>query len=62
MAFYIRVGIVLALAAILYGGVCPALVSAPDSIMVIAGITTAVLYPFLAGYYLVKHYRKTFNA
>lgn len=62
MGFYLRVVVALIIAMVLYGGLLPHLVSAKDTILVLIGIASALIYPAFAGKYLLKHYRKTFNA
>lgn len=62
LGFYFRIVIIVAIALILYGGVLPHMVSARDTLLVLLGIVLALVYPALAGKYIWKHYRKTFNA
>lgn len=58
LTFYIRIVIVLLITLVLYGGVLPGMVSAADTILVLCGIAAALIWPALAGTYIVKHYRK----
>lgn len=58
LSFYIRIIFVLMITFVLYGGVLPNMVSAPDTVSVLLGIALALLWPALAVSYMIKHFRK----
>lgn len=58
IGFYIRVVAVLIIAIALYTSVLPVLVSGRDNILVLVGIAGALIFPVLAGKYLITRFRK----
>lgn len=58
MKIYLYVMAVLIISAILYGGILPNMVSAPDTFAVIIGGFCAITWPVLVGWLTTKIIRK----
>jgi len=61
LRLYVYGVIILVLSGILYGGILPSMVSAQDTLLVIGGITGALVWPALVVTFVYRQFKKKFK-